>query len=50
MEINFSRTNGRVDELLDEILQLTEVHHPEAVREIVLNASKPARRLTTWPT
>ena len=45
MEINFSRTNGRVDELLDEILQLTEVHHPETVREIVLNALKAGREV-----
>jgi len=45
MDINFSRTNGRVDELLDEILQLTEVHHPEMVREIVLNALKAGREV-----
>jgi len=45
MDINFSRTNGRLDELLDEILQLTEVHHPETVREIVLNALKAGREV-----
>jgi uncharacterized protein (TIGR00730 family) len=45
MEINFNRTNGRVDELLDEILQLTEVHHPEMVREIVLNALKAGQEV-----
>ena len=45
MEINFTRTNGHLDELLDEILQLTEVHHPETVREIVLNALKAGREV-----
>jgi uncharacterized protein (TIGR00730 family) len=45
MEICFNRTNGRLDELLDEILQLTEVHHPDTVREIVLNALKAGQEV-----
>jgi uncharacterized protein (TIGR00730 family) len=45
MDINFTRTNGRLDELIDEILQLTEVHHPDTVREIVLNALKAGREV-----
>ncbi len=45
MEISFNRTNGRLDELLDEILQLTAVHHPEMIREIVLNALKAGQEV-----
>ena len=45
MEISFNRTNGRLDELVDEILQLTEVYQPEMVREIVLNALKAGQEV-----
>ncbi len=45
MDISFNRSNGRLDELLDEIMQLTEVYHPEMVREILLNALKAGREV-----
>lgn len=43
MEISFKRTNGPIDELIDEILALAEVHHPEVIREMVLSALKTGR-------
>jgi uncharacterized protein (TIGR00730 family) len=45
MSISFTRTNGRLDELLDEVLQLAEVYHPEMTREIVLNALKAGQEV-----
>lgn len=45
MDISFNRSNGRLDELLDEIMQLAEVYHPEMVREILLNALKAGREV-----
>ena len=45
MDISFDRSNGRLDELVDELLQLTGVHHPEMVREIVLNALKAGQEV-----
>lgn len=45
MEISFSRTNGVLDDLLDEIMRLTEVHHPEMIREILLNALKAGQEV-----
>lgn len=45
MEIGFGRSNGPIDDLIDEILRLAEVHHPETVREIVLNALKAGQEV-----
>ena len=45
MEIGFGRTNGPLDDLLDEILRMTEVHHPEMVREVLLNALKAGQEV-----
>jgi len=45
MDIRFDRSNGRLDELLDEVLQLTGVYHPEMVREIVINALKAGQEV-----
>ncbi|PLX81285.1 MAG: TIGR00730 family Rossman fold protein [Desulfuromonas sp.] len=38
MELSFRKSNGRIDELLAELLTLAEVHHPEIIREMVLSA------------
>ncbi|MDT8440128.1 MAG: TIGR00730 family Rossman fold protein [Desulfuromonadales bacterium] len=38
MEISFKKDNGRLDELIAEILDLTGAHHPAITREMVLSA------------
>jgi hypothetical protein len=40
MKISFKKTNGPLDDLIDEILSLAEVHYPEIVREMVISALK----------
>jgi uncharacterized protein (TIGR00730 family) len=40
MELHFTRTNGELDELIDQLLQHSAVHHPEIIREMVLSALK----------
>jgi len=45
MDVNFTRTNGPLDDLLDEALRLAAVHHPEMVREILLNALKAGQQI-----
>jgi hypothetical protein len=45
MEINFTRSNGPLDDLLDEAMRLTEVHHPEMIRELLLNALKAGQEV-----
>ncbi len=40
MDISFKRTNGPLDELIDELLAMAEVHHPDIIREMVLSALK----------
>lgn len=45
MTIAFGRTNGPLDDLLDEVLRLAEVHHPDTIREIVLNALKAGQEV-----
>ncbi|MBW2503293.1 MAG: TIGR00730 family Rossman fold protein [Deltaproteobacteria bacterium] len=40
MKISFKRTNGHLDELIDEILQVADVNHPEIIREMVISALK----------
>ena len=45
MEINFTRTNGPLDELLDEAMRLSGVYHPEMVREILINALKAGQQV-----
>ena len=45
MEVNFTRTNGVIDDLLDEVMRLAEVHHPEMTREILLNALKAGQEV-----
>jgi len=40
MDISFKKTNGPIDDLIDEILSMADVHHPEIIREMVLSALK----------
>jgi len=40
MKINFSRSNGELDEKIDEILELVDVHHPYIIREMIISALK----------
>ncbi len=41
MEISFSRTNGEVDELIDNLLEKAgNIHHPAIIREIIISALK----------
>ena len=39
MELSFSRTNGAIDLLIDDLLQKAEhIHHPELVREMITHS------------
>lgn len=38
MDIHFSQPNGRVDELVQELVEIAGVHHPDIVREMILSA------------
>ncbi len=40
MEINFKKNNGPLDDLIDEILSMADVHYPEIIREMVISALK----------
>lgn len=41
MELHFTRTNGPVDEAVDQLMELSgHIHHPELVREMILAALK----------
>ncbi len=40
MDISFKKTNGPLDELIDEILSMAQVHHPKIIREMVISALK----------
>jgi uncharacterized protein (TIGR00730 family) len=41
VKLNFTRTNGPIDETIDQLLDLAgEIHHPEIVREMILAALK----------
>ncbi len=40
MTIKFSRTNGQIDPLIDQLIELAEVNHPYIIREMILNALK----------
>ena len=40
MEISFKKTNGPLDDLINELLSLADVHHPEIIREMVISALK----------
>ncbi|GFO67942.1 Rossman fold protein, TIGR00730 family [Geomonas limicola] len=41
MQLRFTRTNGEVDDLIDELLEKAgDIHHPHLVREMILSALK----------
>ncbi|MDY0191306.1 MAG: LOG family protein [Desulfuromonas sp.] len=40
MEIKFSRSNGEIDTLVDELIDKVGVHHPYIIREMILCALK----------
>ncbi|GFO61106.1 Rossman fold protein, TIGR00730 family [Geomonas silvestris] len=41
MQLRFTRTNGEVDKLIDELLEKAgDIHHPHLVREMILSALK----------
>ena len=45
MELHFSRSNGEIDERIDELLRLVGVHHPALVREMVISALKSGHEI-----
>ena len=40
MDISFKKTNGPLDDLLNEILSMSDVNHPEIIREMLISALK----------
>ncbi len=40
MDLHFTRTNGEIDERIDELLRRVGVHHPAVIREMVISALK----------
>jgi hypothetical protein len=40
MEINFTRTNGPVDKIVDDLIAEAGAHHPYIIREMILSALK----------
>jgi len=41
MQLRFTRTNGEVDNLIDELLEKAgDIHHPHLVREMIISALK----------
>jgi hypothetical protein len=40
MDISFRKTNGPLDELIDQVMALAEVNHPDIVREMIISALK----------
>lgn len=40
MKLHFSRHNGELDELIDDIIRLVSVHHPDIIREMIISALK----------
>ena len=38
MELHFSRANGEVDDMIDDLLRRVDVHHPSQVREMILSS------------
>ena len=45
MELHFSRTNGEIDERIDELLRLVGVHHPAIIREMIISALKSGHEI-----
>ncbi|PLX81601.1 MAG: Rossman fold protein, TIGR00730 family [Desulfuromonas sp.] len=40
MELHFSRSNGDIDDKIDELIKRVETHHPDLVREMIITALK----------
>ncbi len=41
MELSFARTNGEIDQLIDDLVQKADnIHHPALVREMIISALK----------
>lgn len=40
MKITFKKTNGHLDELIDELLSMSDVHHPDIIRQMIISALK----------
>jgi len=40
MDIKFTRSNGLIDELVDDLIEKVGVHHPYIIREMILSALK----------
>jgi uncharacterized protein (TIGR00730 family) len=40
MDISFNRSNGELDELIDDLVRAVGVHHPGVVREMIITALK----------
>ncbi|MDW7645003.1 MAG: TIGR00730 family Rossman fold protein [Desulfuromonadales bacterium] len=38
MDLHFSRSNGEVDEMIDDLLRRVDVHHPGLVREMIISS------------
>lgn len=45
MDLHFSRTNGEIDERIDELLRLVGVHHPAIVREMIIGCLKSGHEI-----
>ncbi|MDO3377646.1 LOG family protein [Geoalkalibacter halelectricus] len=45
MELSFNRNNGPVDDLIDQLMGMVEVHHPRLVREMILSALKAGQEI-----
>ena len=40
MPLSFDRCNGETDELIDQLMRKTGVHHPDMIREMIIGALK----------
>lgn len=40
MQINFTRSNEALDDLIDQMIDLCEIHHPDIIREMIISALK----------
>jgi hypothetical protein len=40
MDLRFTRSNGEIDELIDDIVRMAGVHHPGVIREMIITALK----------
>jgi uncharacterized protein (TIGR00730 family) len=45
MKISFKEDNGPLDDLVRELMEMAGVHHPEIIRELVLNALKSGQEI-----